>query len=123
MNHRSSFFPSLRAAVLAGAAVAMMAMPMSGYAQDNAAPQTTTDTTAQPQADATLQASPESSDKKSKKNKDEKVVKSKDTVKHMREAKKTWGLGKVPFAMSLRIGSNISVYDDMSTMVVTPLAR
>lgn len=90
MNHRSSFFPSLRAAVLAGAAVAMMAMPMAINAQDSAAPQTTTDTAAQPQADATLQASPESSDKKSKKkNKDEKVVQSKDTVKHQREAKKT----------------------------------
>jgi len=89
MNHRFSFFPSLRAAVLAGTAVAMMAMPMASQAQDNAAPQTTTDTAAQPQADATLQASPDSSGKKSKKNKDEKVVQSKDTVKHQREAKKT----------------------------------
>jgi outer membrane protein assembly factor BamD len=92
MNHRSSFFPSLRAAVLAGVAVAMMAAPMAthaqGNSQDNAAPQTTTDTTAQPQADATLQAAPDSSDKKSKKDKEDKVVQSKDTRKLMRDSKK-----------------------------------
>lgn len=61
---------------------------MASYAQDNAAPQATTDTTAQPQTGATLQASPDSSDKKSKKNKDEKVVQSKDTRKLMRDSKK-----------------------------------
>jgi outer membrane protein assembly factor BamD len=86
MNHRSSFFPSLRAAMLAGVAVAMMAMPVASHAQDNAAPQTTTDATAQPQADATLEASPESSKKKDKK--EDKVVPSKDTVKRMRAEKK-----------------------------------
>ncbi|HEU4635771.1 MAG TPA: outer membrane protein assembly factor BamD [Edaphobacter sp.] len=87
MNHRSSFFPSLRAAVLAGVAVAMMAAPMMSRAQDNATPQTTTDTAAQPQADATLQASPDKKGKK--KDKEEKVVQSKDTRKLMRDAKKT----------------------------------
>jgi outer membrane protein assembly factor BamD len=93
MNHRASFFPSLRAAVLAGVAVAMMAAPMAIHAQDSAAPQTTTDNSAQPQVDATLQASPESSDKKSKKKdkteKEDKVVQSKDTRKLMRDTKKT----------------------------------
>jgi outer membrane protein assembly factor BamD len=92
MNHRSSFFPSLRAAVLAGVAVAMTAAPMVIHAQDNAAPQATTDTAAQPQTDATLQASPESSNKKDKKKdkkeKEEKVIQSKDTVKRMRDEKK-----------------------------------
>lgn len=62
------------------------------HAQDNAAPQATTDTAAQPQTDATLQASPESSNKKDKKKdkkeKEEKVIQSKDTVKRMRDEKK-----------------------------------
>ena len=69
----------------------MMAMPVTGHAQNNAAPQTT-GAAAQPQADATLQASPESSDKKSrkkdKKGKEEKVVQSKDTRRLMRDTKK-----------------------------------
>jgi len=88
MNHRSSFFPSLRAAVLAGVAVALMAVPAATFAQDNGATQTTTGAPAQPQADATLQASPDSSGKKNKKVKDDKVVQSKDTRKRMKETKK-----------------------------------
>jgi outer membrane protein assembly factor BamD len=89
MNHRS-FFPSLRAAVLAGVAVALMAAPSGMYAQqttDTPAPQATTDAAAaqQPQ-DATLSASPGSStDKKDK----DKVIQSKDTKKRLKDSKKT----------------------------------
>jgi len=93
MNHRPSFFPTLRAAVLAGVAVALMAVPATMHAQDAAAPsQQTTDTAApaQPQ-DATLSATPDSSKKKGKKQKEEKedkVIQSKDTRRRMRDVKK-----------------------------------
>ncbi|RZU40973.1 outer membrane protein assembly factor BamD [Edaphobacter modestus] len=91
MNHRSSFFPSLRAAVLAGVAVALMVAPAGTYAQaneSNGSTQTTPDAAAaqQPPTDATLQASPDSSQKKGK---EDKVVQSKDTKKRMRDSKKT----------------------------------
>lgn len=103
MNHRPSFFPTLRAAVLAGVAVALMAAPSAMRAQDApaATQQTTTDTAAPQSQDATLSASPDSSKKKSKKElkeekkaqkqkeKEEKVVQSSDTKKHLKEAKKT----------------------------------
>ncbi|WP_334267088.1 outer membrane protein assembly factor BamD [Edaphobacter sp. HDX4] len=96
MNHRFSFFPSVRAAVLAGATVAMMAAPALTYAQSTGAAQTTPDTTAPAQdtaapaqTDATLQASPDASGKKDKKNKEDKVVQSKDTKRHMKDSKKT----------------------------------
>lgn len=88
MNHHS-FFPSLRAAVLAGVAVAMAAAPAVTYAQANGATQTSTDTAAPAQTDATLQASPDTSGKKDKKDKGDKVIQSKDTRKRMKDAKKT----------------------------------
>ncbi len=95
MNHRS-FFPSLRAAVLAGVAVALMATPAMMRAQDAAAPTQTTTESAAPQAqtqDATLSASPDSSKKSRKaqkqKEKEEKVIQSNDTKKHLKDAKKT----------------------------------
>jgi outer membrane protein assembly factor BamD len=90
MNQRFSFFPTLRAAALAGVAVALMAVPSPTYAQTTGSTPTTTDTTAQPQdtnaqpQDATLSNSPDSS----KKDKD-KVIQSKDTKKRMKDAKKT----------------------------------
>ena len=93
MNHRS-FFPSLRAAVLAGATVALMAAPSGAYSQQATdTPQATTEAAApqqQPQ-DATLSASPDSSkkNKKEKKEKEDKVVQSKDTKKHLKDTKKT----------------------------------
>jgi len=86
MNHRSSFFPSLRAAVLAGVAVALMACPAGTYAQANGSTPALTDATTQQAQDATLSASP---DTKSKKEKDDKVVQSKDTKKRMKDSKKT----------------------------------
>jgi outer membrane protein assembly factor BamD len=90
MNHRSSFFPSLRAAVLAGVAVALMVAPAGTYAQaneSNGSTQTTPGAAAaqQPPTDATLQTSPDSSKKKGK---EDKVVQSKDTKKRMRDTKK-----------------------------------
>ncbi|HMG03512.1 MAG TPA: outer membrane protein assembly factor BamD [Edaphobacter sp.] len=96
MNHRSSFFPSLRAAVLAGVAVALMAAPAATYAQDAAPAQAATDASApqqqQPQ-DATLSNTPDSSKKKNKKSKkddkEDKVVQSKDTRKRLKDSKKT----------------------------------
>ncbi|HEY2039361.1 MAG TPA: outer membrane protein assembly factor BamD [Edaphobacter sp.] len=89
MNHRS-FFPSLRAAVLAGVAVALMAAPSGMYAQQATdTPQTTTDAAAQQPQDATLSASPDSSKKKDKKEKEGKVIQSKDTKKHLKDTKKS----------------------------------
>jgi outer membrane protein assembly factor BamD len=86
MNHRSSFFPSLRAAVLAGVAVALMACPTGTYAQANGSTPAPTDASAQQAQDATLSASP---DKKSKKEKEDKVVQSKDTKKRLKDAKRS----------------------------------
>jgi len=88
MNHRFSFFPTLRAAALAGVAVALMAVPAASYAQATGTTQTTPDAAAPPQ-DATLSASPDSSKKKDKKDKDDKVIQTKDTKRHLQTAKKT----------------------------------
>lgn len=88
MNHRpSSFFPSLRAALLAGVAVALMATPALSYAQDAASTPAAAGANAPQAQDATLSNTPDSS-KKSKKDKDEKVVQSKDTRKRLKETKK-----------------------------------
>src|SRR5215471_14437312 len=84
MNHRSSFFPSLRAGVLAGVAVAaLMAGSLGAQAQVTGSTQTTTDPNGQPQQSVTLSASPSKKDKK-----EDKVVQSKDTKKRMQETKK-----------------------------------
>ncbi|QNI36416.1 outer membrane protein assembly factor BamD [Edaphobacter albus] len=89
MNHRpSSFFPSLKAALLAGVAVALMATPAISYAQDAApTPAASADANTQQPQDATLSSTPNSS-KKGKKNKEEKVVQSKDTRKRLKDNKK-----------------------------------
>jgi outer membrane protein assembly factor BamD len=85
MNHRS-FFPSLRAGVLAGVAVAVLILTSAGAgAQVTGSTQTTTDASGQPQQTVTLSASPS---KKDKKEKDDKVVQSKDTKKRLQAAKK-----------------------------------
>jgi outer membrane protein assembly factor BamD len=84
MNNRPSFFPSLRASVLAGVAVAaMLTASASAGAQVTGSAQTTTDANGQPQQTVTMSATPAKSSKK-----DEKVVQSKDTKKRMAEAKK-----------------------------------
>jgi outer membrane protein assembly factor BamD len=85
MNRRSSFFPSLRAGVLAGVAVAAFIATSTGvYAQVTGSTQTTTDANGQPQQSVTLSASPSKKDKKA-----EKVVQSKDTKKRLAAEKKT----------------------------------
>ncbi len=91
MNHRSSFFPSLRAAVLAGVAVALMVAPAGTYAQaneSNGSTQTTPDAAAAQQPPRTRPCRPRP-DSSKKKGKEDKVVQSKDTKKRMRDAKKT----------------------------------
>jgi len=92
MNRRSSFFPSvcffpsIRAGVLAGVAVAALIATSSAYAQVTGSTQTTTDANGQPQQSVTMSASPKS--KKDKKEKDDKVVQSKDTKKRLQATKK-----------------------------------
>jgi outer membrane protein assembly factor BamD len=81
MNHRPSFFPTLRAALLAGVAVALMAAPAATYAQATAS--SPTEASAQQPQDATLSNTQDSSKTK------EKVVQSKDTKKRMKDAKKS----------------------------------
>src|SRR5258708_7225892 len=90
MNNRPSFFPSvcffpsLRAGVLAGVAVAaLMAGSLGARAQATGSTQTTTDANGQPQETVTMSASPSK-----KKQKEDKVVQSKDTKKRMQETKK-----------------------------------
>jgi outer membrane protein assembly factor BamD len=78
-----SFFPSLRASVLAGVTVAvLLASSMVAVGQVAGSSQTTTDANGQQQESVTLSAS-----KKDKKKKDEKVVQSKDTKKELRKQK------------------------------------
>src|SRR5215469_1837143 len=85
MNNRPSFFPSLRAGVLAGVAVAaMLAASASAGAQATGSTQTTTDANGQPQQTVTMSNTSSKSSKK-----DEKVVQSKDTKRRMQESKKT----------------------------------
>jgi outer membrane protein assembly factor BamD len=83
MNKRS-FFPSVRAGLLAGVAIAGLMVasmsPQSAIAQVTGSSQTTTDANGQPQQTVTLSAT----DKK----KDEKVIQSKDTKKELRKEKK-----------------------------------
>jgi outer membrane protein assembly factor BamD len=87
MMQSRSFFPSLRASLLAGTAVAALILSSAvAGAQVAGSTQTTTDATGQPQETVTLSASP-SKGKKSKD--DDKVVQSKDTKKSMAAAKKT----------------------------------
>src|SRR3981189_3204621 len=77
-----SFFPSMRAGVLAGLAVAtLLASSMVAAAQVTACSQTTTAPNGQQQERVTLSASP-------KKKKDDKVVQSKDTKRELRKEKK-----------------------------------
>jgi outer membrane protein assembly factor BamD len=83
MNHRS-FFPSLRAGMLAGVAVAALIVTSGAYAQVTGSTQTTTDANGQPQQSVTLSASPSKKDKK-----DDKVIQSKDTKKRLAAEKKT----------------------------------
>jgi len=90
MMNRSSFFPSVcffpsvRAGLLAGVAVAaLMAGSLAASAQVTGSTQTTTDANGQPQQTVTMSASPSKKDKK-----EDKVVQSKDTKKRMAETKK-----------------------------------
>src|SRR5215469_1600653 len=84
MNYRPTFFPSVRAGVLAGVAVAaLMAGSLGVHAQVTGSTQTTTDANGQPQQSVTLSASPSKKDKK-----EDKVVQCRDTKKRMAEAKK-----------------------------------
>ncbi|MBS1820676.1 MAG: outer membrane protein assembly factor BamD [Acidobacteria bacterium] len=88
MNRRSSFFPSLRAGVVAGVAVAALVLTSSALAQVTGSTQTTTDANGQPQQSVTLSASPSKKSKREEK-KEEKVVQSKDTKKRLAAEKKT----------------------------------
>jgi outer membrane protein assembly factor BamD len=90
---KHSFFPSLRAGLLAGVAVAALltGSPLA-YSQDAAAPAPQNPSTAQP-IDGTLNTNPALvPDKKTKLTKDEKreskVIQSKDTKKQLRKDKK-----------------------------------
>ncbi|WP_263367691.1 outer membrane protein assembly factor BamD [Edaphobacter bradus] len=79
-----SFFPGVRAGVVAGLAVAgLLAASLPGAAQVTGSTQTTTDANGQPQQAVTLSASPKSSKKENK------VVQSKDTKRQIRKEKKT----------------------------------
>jgi outer membrane protein assembly factor BamD len=83
MKNRS-FFPSVRAASLAGLAVAaVLITTLSASAQVTGATTTTTDANGQKQTNVTLSASPNSKNKK-----DDKVVQTKDTKQEMRKEKK-----------------------------------
>ncbi|MDE1176592.1 MAG: outer membrane protein assembly factor BamD [Edaphobacter sp.] len=91
MNQNRSFFPSLKASLLAGVAVAALIAGTAGArAQDNgAAAQQTTDASAQPQQSATLSNNSDNDKKgKKKENKEDKVVQSKDTKKRLASEKK-----------------------------------
>ncbi|WP_260734986.1 outer membrane protein assembly factor BamD [Tunturiibacter lichenicola] len=78
MNQRS-FFPSVRASVLAGVAIASLLIgSISASAQVTGSTQATTDANGQTQQNVTLSASP---------NKKDKVVQSKDTKKELRKEK------------------------------------
>jgi outer membrane protein assembly factor BamD len=89
MNYRSSFFPSVRAGVLAGVAVAaLIAGSLGAGAQVTGSTQTTTDASGQPQQTVTMTTSSKPSKK------DEKVVPSKDTKKRMQETKKADALAE-----------------------------
>jgi outer membrane protein assembly factor BamD len=80
MNKRS-FFPSVRASLLAGVAIAGLAFSsVGGGAQVTGSSQTTTDANGQQQESVTLNATP---NKKS-----DKVVQTKDTKKELRKEKK-----------------------------------
>ncbi|WP_260706336.1 outer membrane protein assembly factor BamD [Edaphobacter flagellatus] len=83
MNHRRSFFPSLRAGTLAAVAVAALIVTSAG-AQVTGSTQTTTDANGQPQQTVTLSTTTSKKDKK----KEDKVVQSKDTRKRMQADKK-----------------------------------
>jgi outer membrane protein assembly factor BamD len=81
---KRSFFPGVRAGIVAGLAVAsLIAASLAASAQVTGSTQTTTDANGQPQQTVTLSTS----DKSSKK--DDKVVQSKDTKKQLRKEKKT----------------------------------
>jgi outer membrane protein assembly factor BamD len=81
MNKRS-FFPSVRAASLAGLAIAgLMVSSLGAMAQVTGSSQTTTDASGKQQQSVTLSASPG-------KKKDDKVVQSKDTRKEIQKEKK-----------------------------------
>jgi outer membrane protein assembly factor BamD len=81
MNKRS-FFPSLKAASLAGLAIAGLIVSSTGaMAQVTGSSQTTTDANGKQQQSVTLSASPG-------KKKDDKVVQSKDTKKELAKEKK-----------------------------------
>lgn len=85
---RHSFFPSLRAGALAGAAVAVLLTSListstTASAQVTGSSQTTTDASGQQQESVTL-----STKKSRKEKKEEKVVQSKDTKKEMRRREK-----------------------------------
>ncbi len=93
---KHSFFPNLRAGLLAGAAIAALCTAHLG-AQDaaaNPAQTTTSPAVAVPQVDGTLNANPalvpEKKDKLTKEEKKEsKVIQSKDTKQQLRKDKKT----------------------------------
>jgi outer membrane protein assembly factor BamD len=85
MSERS-FFPSLKAGVLAGLAVAsFLVFSMSAVAQVTGSSQTTTDANGQQQESVTLSAPTMG---KKKKDKNDKVVQSKDTKKELKKTKK-----------------------------------
>jgi outer membrane protein assembly factor BamD len=96
MIQTRSFFPSLKASMLAGVVVAaLIATSASAGAQVTGSTQTAADANGQPQETVTLSASPGKKDKKKKTQeekdaeKEEKVIQSKDTKKSMRAAKKS----------------------------------
>src|SRR5215469_2016220 len=81
MNKRS-FFPSVRAGLLAGLAIAgLIVSTLSASAQVTGSTTTTTDANGQKQTNVTVSASPS-------KKKEDKVVQSKDTKKELAKEKK-----------------------------------
>jgi outer membrane protein assembly factor BamD len=89
MSERS-FFPSLRAGVLAGLAVAgLLVFSISGVAQVTGSSQTTTDANGQQHESVTLSAPEMGKKSKDKKEKEDKVVHSKDTKRELHKTKKT----------------------------------
>ncbi len=89
MTHRS-FFPTVRASVLAGlVTAAMLAAPIAAAAQATGSSQTSTDANSQPQQTATLTATkPSKKEKKEKEKKADKVVQSKDTKRELRKERR-----------------------------------
>lgn len=86
MTHRS-FFPTVRASVLAGlVTAAMLAAPIAATAQVTGSSQTTTDATGQQHETVSLTATKPS--KKEKEKKSDKVVQSKDTKRELRKERK-----------------------------------